>query len=117
MARQSAVKGASRPKPRTVKVALPDETLVGERQDAVVGVGPAVELEKPVEQLAGWFTAELQKAKWKQLLNSENEQVVLRAMTYLCDRLYDKGQGGAAGKDSAVLELVVRHIGQSGKAE
>jgi len=79
-----------------------------------VAAGPpsAAELTTPVEQLAGWFTADLQKSKWKQLLDSENEQVVIRAMTYLCDRLYDKSQGGAAGKDAAVLELVVRHIGR-----
>jgi len=54
--------------------------------------GPKTKAEKLLmaKSLADWFTPDYQKAKWQALVDSKDEQVQLRAMSYLCDRLYGK---------------------------
>jgi hypothetical protein len=40
--------------------------------------------------VAGWFTESFQEIKWKSLVNSADENVSVRAMCYLTDRIYGK---------------------------
>lgn len=40
--------------------------------------------------VAGWFTEKFQEIKWKALVGSADENVSVRAMCYLTDRIYGK---------------------------
>lgn len=40
--------------------------------------------------VAGWFTEKFQEIKWKSLVASPDENVSVRAMCYLTDRMYGK---------------------------
>lgn len=40
--------------------------------------------------VADWFTQGFQEIKWKELCESDDEGVAVRAMTYLTDRVYGK---------------------------
>lgn len=40
--------------------------------------------------VANWFTAEFQEIKWKSMIESDDESIVLGALKYLTDRLYGK---------------------------
>jgi hypothetical protein len=60
------------------------------RGGARVGAGRKSNAQRLLE--AGFtfkaFTPELQQSKWNQLLNSKDENIVLKAITYLTNRIY-----------------------------
>jgi hypothetical protein len=55
------------------------------------------------------FDQDIQEIKWKQFLNSADEQVQLKAAMYLTDRLYGKAkqQTEVTGKDGSPLSITV----------
>lgn len=51
-----------------------------------------MDAQKAGESLAKWFTPEYTKSKWQALVESSDENVALKALIYLEDRLYGKPQ-------------------------
>lgn len=41
---------------------------------------------------APWFTPELQKTKWQELVNSSDEKIRLEVMKYITDQLHGKAK-------------------------
>jgi len=80
------------------------------------GSGRKSKAQKLIEAsfVADWFTQEFQEIKWKQLLASEDEKVVGRAMEYLTDRMFGKatqkveasGPDGSPFKAEIIVKLV-----------
>lgn len=62
------------------------------------------------KSLADWFTPELQKSKWIALCNSEDEQVQLKAISYLSDRLYGKAAQSMKVEGDMALEVSVKRV-------
>ena len=64
--------------------------------------------------VADWFTAEFQEIKWKSLVESDDERVVLDTMKYLSDQIHGKakqavehsGPEGGPVQAKVVIELV-----------
>lgn len=52
--------------------------------------------------VANWFTDDFQEIKWKSLVESSDQRVVLEALKYLSDRLYGK----------AAQQLDLNHSGE-----
>lgn len=61
---------------------------------------------------APYFTTEIQNAKWNQLLESKDENIVLKAMQYLTNRLYGMPKQAIEheGKDGAPISLLVNFV-------
>jgi hypothetical protein len=57
--------------------------------------------------VAEWFTQSFQEFKWKELCNSEDHGVSVRAMSYLTDRVYGKAVQPveAEGEFTLVIDL------------
>lgn len=49
-----------------------------------------LDAQETAASIASWFTTDYQKSKWIALLDSEDEQVQYKAVSYLSDRLYGK---------------------------
>lgn len=58
---------------------------------------------------APWFTPEMQKTKWSELINSDDEKIVLEVMKYVTDRLHGKAKQALehSGKDGEPIKASV----------
>jgi hypothetical protein len=64
-----------------------------------------LEAQETASSIASWFTPELQKSKWQALLNSEDEAVQFKAISYLSDRLYGRAAQSVDMNISGTLNL------------
>lgn len=75
------------------------------------GAGRKSNAQKLIEGgfVAPWFTQEFQEIKWRALVNSDDENVSLKAMCYLSDRLFGKAKQEVehSGKDGAPIPISV----------
>lgn len=55
--------------------------------------------------LQGWFTADVQESSWKSLVASEDENVRLKAISYLSDRLYGRPAQAVDMKLNAEVDI------------
>lgn len=62
------------------------------------------------KSLAGWFTPDFQKSKWQALLDSEDESVQYKAVSYLSDRLYGKAAQSMTVDADMKLEVSVKRV-------
>lgn len=62
------------------------------------------------ESLASWFTHDYQKSKWQALIESEDENVQIKAVSYLSDRLYGKAHQSASLDVAGQLEVIKRVV-------
>lgn len=46
--------------------------------------------------VAGFFTLDVQESTWRELLNSSDEQIRLKALCYLTDKMYGKAHQSVA---------------------
>lgn len=67
--------------------------------------------------LSQWCTPTFQKSKLQTLLNSEDENVQLKALTYVMDRMYGKPRQAMehTGKDGAALQFTITRSGAKEK--
>ena len=66
--------------------------------------------QEAAKSLASWFTPELQKSKWQALLASNDEQVQIKAISYLSDRLYGKAAQSMKVEGEMGIEVSVKRV-------
>jgi len=66
--------------------------------------------QEAAKSLASWFTPELQKSKWQALLASNDEQVQIKALGYLSDRLYGKAAQSMKVEGEIELDVNIRRV-------
>jgi hypothetical protein len=78
------------------------------------GAGRPTNLQRMADRqfVADWFTANKQREKWQQLLRSRDEEIILRTMIYLTDRLFGKAPQGVelSGSDGEPFKVIIEHI-------
>jgi hypothetical protein len=58
------------------------------------------------QAVAGFFTLDVQESTWRELLESDDEQVKLKAVMYLTDKMYGKAHQSMAltGADGGPIQ-------------
>lgn len=69
-------------------------------------VAKLLDAQAAADSLASWFTPDYQKSKWVALLECDDENVQIKAVTYLSDRLYGKAAQSMAitGSDGGPVQ-------------
>lgn len=62
------------------------------------------------DSLASWFTPEYQKSKWIALLNSGDDSIELKALSYLSDRIYGKAAQSMEVKGDMEIEITTKRV-------
>jgi hypothetical protein len=90
------------------------EIKMGTRGGKRIGAGRKSNAHKLLE--AGFvckaFSPEIQEKTWKSLLASNDENIVLKTMTYLTDRVYGKAiqRNEVTGSDGGPLEFLALNV-------
>ncbi len=75
------------------------------------GAGRKSKAQKLVDAkfVADWLTLDFQEIKWKELVNSQDQNVSLKALMYLTDRIYGKAAQPLSNPDGSALGLTLVH--------